>query len=145
LWLLTAVCARLDRRRLHSRRPTTEWCRERLVDETPDVLVAEPGVGVFDLARRLSVSPHHLDRVSWMAADFPSLAIGSIFLSGPRWSASRAGTRSPASPTTWRFADQAHLAAPVTPPLSQGLVDRVLEVGQLTLMWPCIQGWMAQT
>jgi hypothetical protein len=31
-------------------------------------------------------------------------------------------------------------AAAITPPLSRASVDRLLEVGQLTLMWPCIQG-----
>lgn len=63
LWLLTAVCSRLDRRRVDSGRLATERTRQRLVDEARDVLVAEPGVGVIELARRLSVSPHHLSRV----------------------------------------------------------------------------------
>jgi AraC-like DNA-binding protein len=63
LWLLTAVCSRLDRRRVESGRPATERTRQRLVDEARDVLVAEPGVGLIELARRLSVSPHHLSRL----------------------------------------------------------------------------------
>jgi AraC-like DNA-binding protein len=37
--------------------------RERLAGQARELLLAEPGLGVIELARRVSCSPHHLSRV----------------------------------------------------------------------------------
>lgn len=101
LWLLTAVCSRLDRRRVDSGRPATARTRQRLVDEARDVLMTDPSVGVIELARRLSISPHHLSCVFSARTGYTMSRYRIHLRVQPRLSASRAATRSPASPPTW--------------------------------------------
>jgi AraC-like DNA-binding protein len=45
------------------RRPATRQAHRRLVDNARDALVADPSLGVTDLARMVGCSPYHLSRV----------------------------------------------------------------------------------
>jgi AraC-like DNA-binding protein len=58
-WTLEAA----DPQRVASGRPATARSRKALADGARELLAAEPGLPLPELARRLSVSPHHL---SWV-------------------------------------------------------------------------------
>jgi AraC-like DNA-binding protein len=61
--IATGVLARSSSRRVASGRPTTALARRRVVADAREALVQAPALGVIELARRVSVSPHHLSRV----------------------------------------------------------------------------------
>ena len=50
-------------RRLHRGRAATAAARRRIVDDAREAIAAEPTIGLFALARIVSVSPHHLSRI----------------------------------------------------------------------------------
>jgi AraC-like DNA-binding protein len=53
----------IDRERVSSGRPGTERARRAIVDGARQMLAADPGRSLQELARDLAVSPHHLSRV----------------------------------------------------------------------------------
>jgi AraC-like DNA-binding protein len=60
-----AACALelADRSRVAAGRPATVRARAAIVDSARELLAAEPDRALSDLARALSVSPHHLSRI----------------------------------------------------------------------------------
>ena len=50
------------RRRTRSR-PTTAAARRRAVDDAREAIAMQPTIGLFELARVVAVSPHHLSRI----------------------------------------------------------------------------------
>jgi AraC-like DNA-binding protein len=63
LELAAEVLERSEPKRVAAGRPATLAARRRAVAEAREALVEEPRTGVLELARRVSVSPHHLSRV----------------------------------------------------------------------------------
>jgi AraC-like DNA-binding protein len=63
LWLAVRALAGADRRRPQSGRPATARARRALADATREALAERPDRSLPELARLLSVSPHHLSRV----------------------------------------------------------------------------------
>lgn len=63
LELAAEVLERSEPKRVAAGRPATMAARRRAVAEAREALVEEPRTGVLELARRVSVSPHHLSRV----------------------------------------------------------------------------------
>jgi AraC-like DNA-binding protein len=63
--------AQRDVRRTESGRPTTARARRRLVAESRALLAQNPKLTLSELARHLSVSPHHLSRVFAAATGMP--------------------------------------------------------------------------
>jgi AraC-like DNA-binding protein len=61
--LATAVFHQADPVRAEAGRPGTSEARRRAVDAAREALAAEPGLGLLDLARTVSVSPYHLSRI----------------------------------------------------------------------------------
>jgi AraC-like DNA-binding protein len=61
--LAARALARADARRVASGRPATARARRALADGVREALAADPGQSLPELARALSVSPHHLSRV----------------------------------------------------------------------------------
>jgi AraC-like DNA-binding protein len=61
--IAAGVLARSSARRVASGRPATALARRRVVADAREALVQNPALGVIELARRVSVSPHHLSRV----------------------------------------------------------------------------------
>jgi AraC-like DNA-binding protein len=57
------VLERADGRRVAAGRPVSARRRRALVDSAREVLAAEPGRSLPELARELAVSPHHLSRI----------------------------------------------------------------------------------
>jgi AraC-like DNA-binding protein len=49
--------------RVASGRPSTAATRRRAVDEARELLSSRPRIGLFELARAVAVSPHHLSRI----------------------------------------------------------------------------------
>lgn len=62
LRLLEAVRECGTRRRQRGR-PTTAAARRRVVDDAREAIAAQPTIGLFELARVVAVSPHHLSRI----------------------------------------------------------------------------------
>jgi AraC-like DNA-binding protein len=63
LGLAARVLERADTRRVHSGRPASIRERRQLVDGVRTALADDPGRTQLELARAMSVSPHHLSRV----------------------------------------------------------------------------------
>lgn len=63
LGLITRLLERADPHRVASGRPTTAVARRRLVDGARELLAADPGYPLTELARDLAVSVHHLSRI----------------------------------------------------------------------------------
>ena len=61
--LATSALQRAAPQRVASGRPSTALARRRIVSEVREALVDAPGSKLLELARRVSVSPHHLSRV----------------------------------------------------------------------------------
>jgi AraC-like DNA-binding protein len=61
--LAAAVLERSEPKRVAAGRPSTLAARRRVAAETREALAEQPRAGVLELARRVSVSPHHLSRV----------------------------------------------------------------------------------
>ncbi len=61
--IVATVLARSGSPAVHAGRPGTVRARRKLVDEAREMLMADPTIGLMDLARALAVSPHHLSRV----------------------------------------------------------------------------------
>jgi AraC-like DNA-binding protein len=57
------MLARADPRRVAAGRPNTLAARRAITDGAREALAASPDLSLLDLARALSVSPHHLSRV----------------------------------------------------------------------------------
>jgi AraC-like DNA-binding protein len=47
----------------HRGRPTTAAARRRVVDDAREAIAIQPTIGLFELARVVAVSPHHLSRI----------------------------------------------------------------------------------
>lgn len=63
LALVASVLARSRPEQVAAGRPSTVTARRRTVDAAREALVADPGLGLLQLARLVSVSPHHLSRI----------------------------------------------------------------------------------
>jgi AraC-like DNA-binding protein len=61
--LAAEVLERSEPKRVAAGRPATLAARRRAAADTREALVEEPRAGLLELARRVSVSPHHLSRV----------------------------------------------------------------------------------
>jgi AraC-like DNA-binding protein len=61
--LVAALLARRQPERVASGRPATAAARRLLVGRAWEAMLAEPAVGLVELARRAGCSPHHLSRV----------------------------------------------------------------------------------
>ena len=61
--LLAAVLGRAHPARVASGRPTTAVARAEAVEAAREAIAAQPATGLFELARRVAVSPHHLSRI----------------------------------------------------------------------------------
>ena len=61
--LVSEVLERAAPRRVAAGRPATVHARRRVVARAREALVEDPRAGVVELARRASVSPHHLSRI----------------------------------------------------------------------------------
>jgi AraC-like DNA-binding protein len=61
--LAAGVLERSAPRRAAAGRPSTTLSRRRVVGQAREALIEAPRTGVLELARRVSVSPHHLSRV----------------------------------------------------------------------------------
>jgi AraC-like DNA-binding protein len=61
--LLAAVRGRAHPARVASGKPATASARAEAVEAAREVIAAYPGTGLFELARRVAVSPHHLSRI----------------------------------------------------------------------------------
>jgi AraC-like DNA-binding protein len=61
--IAAGVLARASSSRVDSSRPATALARRRIAAAAREALVQAPSLGVLELARRVSVSPHHLSRV----------------------------------------------------------------------------------
>jgi AraC-like DNA-binding protein len=61
--LLAAVLARAHPARVASGKPATAAARAEAVEAVREMIAAHPGAGLFELARRAAVSPHHLSRI----------------------------------------------------------------------------------
>jgi AraC-like DNA-binding protein len=57
------VLTAADSRRVESGRPGSDRLRRAIVDDARQLLAADPGLPLSDLARELAVSPHHLSRI----------------------------------------------------------------------------------
>ncbi len=60
---LTSLLARRYPGRVASGRPTTALARRRMVNQARAAMLADPGIGLIELATHLACSPHHLSRV----------------------------------------------------------------------------------
>jgi AraC-like DNA-binding protein len=63
---VSVAAALLDRaghRGVGSGRPATETARRRIVDQARAAISAQPSISLFELARAVAVSPHHLSRI----------------------------------------------------------------------------------
>lgn len=60
---ITGLLARRVPRLVAAGRPGTVAARRRLVDEAREILHAQPGIGLTDLARHVGCSLHHLSRL----------------------------------------------------------------------------------
>jgi AraC-like DNA-binding protein len=63
LELAAEVLGRSEPERVAAGRPATLAARRRVAADAREALVEKPRTGVLELARRVSVSPHHLSRV----------------------------------------------------------------------------------
>ncbi len=87
---------------------------ERLVRQAREVMLAEPGIGVIELGRRLGCSPHHLSRVfgrvtgSGISRDRNRIRVSRALERIGEGEASLAGLAHDLG-----FADQAHLTRTV--------------------------------
>jgi AraC-like DNA-binding protein len=61
--VLAAVLGRAHPARVASGRPGTAAARAEAVETVREVIAAHPGTGLFELARWVAVSPHHLSRI----------------------------------------------------------------------------------
>lgn len=61
--LLARILERAHTARVAAGRPSTAATRRRAVDEARELLASRPGIGLFELARAVAVSPHHLSRI----------------------------------------------------------------------------------
>jgi AraC-like DNA-binding protein len=61
--LAAEVLERSEPKRVATGRPATALERRRVVGDAREALVERPRTGVLELARRVSVSPHHLSRI----------------------------------------------------------------------------------
>jgi AraC-like DNA-binding protein len=61
--LVTTLLGRREPERVASGRPATAAARRLLVERAQAVMLAEPAVGLVEIARRVGCSPHHLSRV----------------------------------------------------------------------------------
>lgn len=60
---LLAVVRECGTRVRHRVRATTAAARRRVVDDAREAIAIQPTIGLFELARVVSVSPHHLSRI----------------------------------------------------------------------------------
>jgi AraC-like DNA-binding protein len=63
LLLLSRILERTHAARVAAGRPSTAAARRRAVEEARELLASTPRIGLFELARAVAVSPHHLSRV----------------------------------------------------------------------------------
>ena len=61
--LLAHLLERAHPARVAAGRPSTAAARRRIVEDAREVLASQPRVGLFDLARAVATSPHHLSRI----------------------------------------------------------------------------------
>lgn len=61
--LLAAVLRRAHPARVAAGRPATAAARAESVEAAREVIAAHPATGLFELARSVAVSPHHLSRI----------------------------------------------------------------------------------
>jgi AraC-like DNA-binding protein len=111
LGLAARALAAADPRRVASGRPSTKRARRALVDGAREALAERPDTSLPELARMLSVSPHHLSRI-FRAATGHTIARHRMRLRG-RAAVDRlaGGERELARlAAELGFADQAHLA-----------------------------------
>ena len=63
IMLVAAVLERAHPARVAAGRPATAAARLRSVEATRELIAVDPRLGLFELARSVAVSPHHLSRV----------------------------------------------------------------------------------
>ena len=61
--LAAQILERAHAARVASGRPATAAARRQAVDDARELLASRPRAGLFELARAVSVSPHHLSRI----------------------------------------------------------------------------------